>query len=198
MYEYLSGKLVSKLPDHIVIEAGGIGYRLKISFSTYQSLPSVGEQVKIFTYLHVREDIFELYGFAKPLEREFFFKLIAISKVGPKAALAILSAGSPEDIRNWVLAEDAKTIAKTPGIGPTTAKRIILELKPKIERGLGESDPGQLTSDLGDQDIEREAILALEALGYSRSDMYAKIRKIMREGEGDLTTEQVIKKALQK
>ena len=198
MYEFISGKLVAKHADHIILETGGIGYRLKISFSTYEALPATGEPVKIHTYLHVREDIFELYGFAKPLEREFFFKLIAISKVGPKAALAILSAGSPEDICNWVLAEDAKTIAKTPGIGPTTAKRIILELKPKMAKGLGISEVGSLTGDLGTTSIENEAILALEALGYSRSDVYAKIRRIIQESESQLSTEQLIKKALQK
>ncbi|MCF7825111.1 MAG: Holliday junction branch migration protein RuvA [Candidatus Marinimicrobia bacterium] len=198
MYEFISGKLISKQPDHVVIETAGLGYRLKISFSTFTQLPVLGENVMIYTHLHVREDIFELYGFAQRAEREFFFKLIAISKVGPKAALAILSGGSPADISNWIMAEDAKTIAKTPGIGPTTAKRIILELKPKIEKGLGSSEPGALTSNLGVTSNEDEALLALETLGYSRSEVYLKIRKIIQESESVLTTEQLIKKALQK
>lgn len=198
MYEYLTGKLVSKQSDHVVVETGGIGYRLKVSYSTFEQLPAPGGEVKIFTHLHVREDIFDLYGFAQRTEREFFFKLIAISKIGPKAALAILSGGSPADIANWILAEDAKTIAKTPGIGPTTAKRLILELKPKIEKGLGSSEPGGLTSNLGTSTLEDEAILALEALGYSRAEVYSKIRKIVKESDAELTTEQLIKKTLQK
>ena len=198
MYEFISGKLISKQPDHVVVEASGIGYRLKVSHSTFEQLPAPCEKVMIYTHLHVREDIFDLYGFAQRDELKFFFNLIAISKIGPKAALAILSGGSPNDICNWVMAEDAKTIAKTPGIGPTTAKRLILELKPKIEKGLGISDPGGLTSSLGTSSIEDEAIMALEALGYSRAEVYSKIRKIMKDSETELTTEQLIKKILQK
>jgi Holliday junction DNA helicase RuvA len=198
MYEFISGKLVSKFPDHVVVEAAGVGYRLKVSFSTYEQLPAAGEPVMIYTHLHVREDIFDLYGFSQRDEREFFFKLIAISKIGPKAALAILSGGTPAEISNWIIAEDAKTIAKTPGIGPTTAKRLILELKPKIEKGMGVTEPGALTSSLGTTNSEDEAIMALEALGYSRADVYSKIRKIVKDSESTLTTEQLIKKTLQK
>ncbi len=198
MYEFISGKLVNKQADHIVIETSGIGYRLKVSYSTFEQLPAAGEKVMIYAHLHVREDIFELYGFAQREEREFFFKLIAISKIGPKAALAILSGGSPAEISNWIMAEDAKTIAKTPGIGPTTAKRLILELKPKIEKGFGGIEPGGLTAKLGISNMEDEAILALEALGYSRAEVYSKIRKIVKDSETELTTEQLIKKTLQK
>lgn len=198
MYEFISGKLIDKRSDTLIVETGGVGYRMKISFSTFEQLPSLKEPVTIYTHLHVREDIFDLYGFAQKAEREFFFKLIAISKIGPKAALAILSGGSPAEISNWILAEDAKTIAKTPGIGPTTAKRIILELKPKIEKGLGSSEPGKLTASLGTSPIEGEAIMALEALGYARSEVYSKIRQIIKDSEEELTTEQLIKKTLQK
>jgi len=198
MIRFIAGKLVSKQPDHVIVEATGIGYRLKVSHSTFEQLPGPGDKVMIYTHLHVREDIFDLYGFAQRDEREFFFRLIAISKIGPKAALAILSGGSPADISSWIMAEDAKTIAKTPGIGPTTAKRIILELKPKIEKGLGSSEPGGLTSSLGTSNIEDEAIMALEALGYSRAEVYSKIRKIVKDSKTDLTTEQLIKKTLQK
>ena len=198
MYEFISGKLAGKQPDFIIIETAGIGYRLKVSHSTFDQLPQAGEQVKVFTHLHVREDIFELFGFANKAEREFFFLLIAISKIGPKAAMAILSGGSPSDIANWIMAEDAKTIAKTPGIGPTTAKRIILELKPKIAKGLGAFETGSLTSDLGISSVEDEAIMALEALGYARSEIYTKIRKIVKDYGTELTTEELIKKTLQK
>jgi len=197
MYEFITGKLVTKQPDHVVVETGGIGYRLKVSLSTYEQLPAPGEQVMIYSHLHVREDIFDLYGFAQRTEREFFFRLIAISKIGPKAALAILSGGSPTDISNWILAEDAKTIAKTPGIGPTTAKRIILELKPKIEKGVGVDEPGGLTTNLETSGVQDEAIMALEALGYSRTEVYAKIRNIVKDSEVELTTEQLIKRTLQ-
>lgn len=198
MYEYISGKLVTKEADHAVIEAAGIGYKLKISFNTFEQLPAEGKPVTVFAYLHVREDIQDLYGFAQKIEREFFFKLIGISKVGPKAAMAILSSGTPADISNWVLSEDAKTIAKTPGIGPTTAKRIILELKPKIEKGLTDDEVGGLTSDIGQVDLEREAILALEALGYSRSEVYPKIKAILKSESAEISVEKLIKLTLRK
>ena len=198
MYEYISGKIVSKQADQVVIEAAGIGYKLKTSFNTFEQLPNEGSPVTIFAYLHVREDIQDLYGFAQKIEREFFFKLIGISKIGPKAAMAILSGGTPADISNWLLSEDAKTIAKTPGIGPTTAKRIILELKPKIEKGLTDDEVGGLTADIGQIDLEKEAILALEALGYSRSEVYPKIRSILKSESGEISVEELIKLALKK
>ncbi len=198
MYEFISGKLVNKEPDYLVVEASGVGYRMKVSHSTFEKMPAVGSQVMVYTHLHVREDIFELFGFAQKAEREFFFMLIGISKIGPKAALAILSAGSPADISNWVMAEDAKTIARTPGIGPTTAKRLILELKPKISKGFGNLDVGNLTSELGTSNAEEEAILALEALGYARSDVFSKVRKIVKDSPIELSTEQLIKMTLRK
>jgi holliday junction DNA helicase RuvA len=198
MYEFISGKLVNKEPDYLVVEASGVGYRMKVSHSTFEKMPAVGSQVMVYTHLHVREDIFELFGFAQKAEREFFFMLIGISKIGPKAALAILSAGSPADISNWVMAEDAKTIARTPGIGPTTAKRLILELKPKISKGFGNLDVGNLTSELGTSSAEEEAILALEALGYARSDVFSKVRKIVKDSPIELSTEQLIKMTLRK
>jgi Holliday junction DNA helicase RuvA len=198
MYEYISGKLITKQADQAVIEAAGVGYKLKISFNTFEQLPPEGSQVVIFAHLHVREDIQDLYGFAQKIEREFFYKLVGISKVGPKAAMAILSAGSPADISNWVLAEDAKSIAKTPGIGPTTAKRIILELKPKIEKGMAGGEVGDLTSDLGTSSLESEAIMALEALGYARSEVFPKVRSILKEQDAKISVEQLIKLALRR
>lgn len=199
MYEFIAGKLVEKHNGLVVIETGGIGYSLKVSSTTYDHLPLPGEAARVFTHLHVREDIFELYGFATRDEREFYHRLIGISKVGPKAALAILSMGTPAEISNWILSEDAKTISKTPGIGPTTAKRIILELKPKLEKSLGSSYDIPTSAESGiDKGIEREAIMALEALGYARSEVYPKIRKILSDADADLTTEKLIKLALKK
>ena len=140
MYEFISGTISSKQPDHVIVDCGGIGYRLKISFSAYEKLPGQGKPVKLLTFLHVREDIFDLYGFGSADERDFFHKLISISKIGPKAAITILSGGTPEMIKAWVMAEDAKSLSRLPGIGPTTARRIIAELRPKLEKE-GEISP---------------------------------------------------------
>lgn len=177
---------------------GGVGYLLKISLTTFEQLPGKGDKVTVYTHLHVREDIQDLYGFIDQNERSFFHKLISISKIGPKAALAILSGGTPSEISNWILAEDAKTLSRTPGIGPTTAKRIILELKPKLEKSQGDMSAGSLTGSLGTSQVESEAIMALEALGYSRSEIYSKIRSVLQEEGPDITVEALIKKTLRK
>lgn len=196
MYEFIKGIVSTKQPDHVIIDNAGIGYRLKISFTTYEKLPGVGSEVKLLTFLHVREDIFDLFGFASADEREFFYKLIAISKIGPKAALTILSGGSPEHIKGWVMAEDAKSLSGLPGIGPTTARRIIAELKPRLEKD-GEVAPiAGVELDDTTMDAVQEASLALEALGYNRTDALKRLSKVAKTLGDEATTEALIKGAL--
>jgi len=199
MYEFIKGSLASKQPDQAVVEAGGIGYRMKISLQTFESLPGIGEPVTLLTHLHVREDIFELFGFSDAAERAFFHQLIAISKIGPKAALTILSGGTPQELSSWVLLEDAARLAKLQGIGPTTARRIIAELKPRLEKA-GETlaELGSISATAkGESGALEDAILALEALGFQRSDAYARIRKVQEALGPDAPTQALIKGALQ-
>ena len=132
MYAYVKGELTEVTVDFIVIEAGGIGYRIFIPGKTFEYLPGIGEELKVYTYLHLREDVMILYGFLTKDDLELFKLLITVSGIGPKGGLAILSTLEADDLRFAVLSGDAKAIAKAPGIGAKTAQRVILELKDKL------------------------------------------------------------------
>ena len=185
------------------MEAGGIGYNIRVSTATAALLPGVGSEVKIYTYTLVREDAFALFGFLTRDDLEIFKKLIAVSGIGPKGGLAILSVMSADDLRFAVMAGDAKAIAKAPGVGAKTAERVILELRDKISledtlRGLGEpagaSGAAASGAQGGDNLMRREAIEALVALGYSASDATAAVKKV--EIAEDATSETILKLAL--
>src|SRR5690554_1437219 len=131
MIGYITGDLTVVSQDSIIIEQAGIGYELTVPSSAINNLPSIGSDVKIYTYLHVREDILALYGFLNHDDLKVFKLLITVSGIGPKAAIGILSALTPDDLRFAILSEDVKAITQAPGVGPKTAKKLILELKDK-------------------------------------------------------------------
>ena len=202
MFYYISGKLALANPTTAVIDAGGVGYKLTISENTYNSLPprhtAEAPNAKLFTYLAVREDGIELFGFASETELASFKMLLSVSGVGPKAAISILSLLTPEKFALAVCTEDRKTISKANGIGPKTAARIILELKDKL---LKETD----LNDAANASIESaspvktgsgklsEAQDALMVLGYSRSEALNVLKNIDTQNLG---LEEIIKKAL--
>ena len=202
MYAYLKGTLEEITEDNIVVEVGGIGYNVKVSTTTADLLPGLGSEVKIYTYTLVREDAFSLYGFLTRDDLEIFKKLITVNGIGPKGGLAILSVMNADALRFAIMAGDAKSIAKAPGIGNKTAERVSLDLRDKVSledtlRGLGESVsvPGVAAGSAGtDNIIKREAIEALVALGYSASDATAAVKKV--EITEDTTVESVLKLAL--
>lgn len=187
MFYYLCGKLAYAENGVAVIDCGGVGYKLTISATTYQALPSPhskSEQtVKLFTHLAVREDDVELFGFSTQTELNTFKLLITVSGVGPKAAISILSAMTPEKFAIAVCTDDKKTIGTANGIGPKTAARIILELKDKLMKE-SEADFGKLTSAaapsgrIGARTAVSEAIDALVVLGYSRSEAMAALKDL--------------------
>ena len=142
MYAYIKGTLEETGEDYIVVEAGGIGYQIFTTGQTFQYLPSMGEEVKVYTYLHVREDAMILFGFLTKDDLFVFRLLLGVSGIGPKGALAILSVMTTDDLRFAVLGDDAKAIAKAPGVGAKTAQRLILELKDKICMDVGASTGG--------------------------------------------------------
>ncbi len=202
MYAYIKGTLAEITEDAVVVEAGGIGYNIKVSTATAALLPGVGNEVKIYTYTLVREDAFALFGFLTRDDLEIFKKLIAVNGIGPKGGLAVLSVMSADALRFAVMAGDAKAIAKAPGIGAKTAERVILELRDKISledtlKGLGESAgaAGNASgAQGGDNLMKREAIEALVALGYAASDATAAVKKV--EVTEDTTSETILKLAL--
>ena len=206
MYAYLKGTLEEVTEDNIVVEVNGIGYNVKVSTTTADLLPGLGNEIKIYTYTLVREDTFSLYGFLTRDDLEIFKKLITVNGIGPKGGLAILSVMSADALRFAIMAGDAKSIAKAPGVGSKTAERVILDLRDKISledtlHVFGtENDSHSMTTGTlpggaaSDNAMKKEAIEALVALGYSASDATAAVKKV--ELTEDTTVESLLKLAL--
>lgn len=203
MFYYISGKLAHLENGIAVIDVGGIGYRLTISGTTYDAMPanrSVQEPptVRLYTYLAVREDDIELFGFATMSELSTFKLLISVSGIGPKAAMSILTLLSPEKFAMAVCTDDKKTISKANGIGPKTAARIILELKDKLMKENAGMDFDSAAPDIsapaGKKSVMSEAIDALLVLGYTRAEATAALKDI----PASLSLEEIIRNALKK
>lgn len=172
MYSYIKGTLEETDNDTIVVENNGIGYNISVSGRVLDELPDIGESVKIYTYLHVKEDCFALYGFLTRDDLMLFRMMLNVNGIGPKGALGILTVLSGDDLRAAVVSDDAKAIAKAPGVGAKTAQKLIIELKDKVhlediletERE-GEKYPvGALSA------VKQEAVQALVSLGYSQNE----------------------------
>lgn len=198
MISYIKGALERRAESYIIIEAGGIGYQIFVSPATLAKLPQTGEMVKVFTYFSVKEDGISLYGFATMEEQEMFHKLLTVSGVGPKGALGFLSQLTPQEIILAIISEDVKTLSKAPGVGRKTAQRVILELKDKFKTedalSVGEELQGVVETSVGG-DAKFEAIDAMTALGYSRSEAAKAVNAVAAEG---MSTEDILKAALKK
>ena len=184
MFYYLSGELAYRDLSTCVIDCGGVGYRLTVSFITSESLMSkLGKQVKLFTHLAVREDGIELFGFGSYEEKECFNRLTSVSGIGPKAAMSILSTMTPEKLAIAICTDDKKAIAKAPGIGAKSAARIILELKDKMSKELdgGSIDLSTASSSAAgfvSNSAFSEAAEALTVLGYDKSTVAAALKGV--------------------
>ncbi len=199
MISYIKGELVELTENAIVLDHDGMGFLIMMPASILAKLPAVGSELKVHTYLYVKEDALDLYGFLTKDDLKVFRLLITVSGIGPKGALAILSTMSPDDLRFAVLAGDSKTISKAPGIGSKTAQKLIIELKDKlkIEDVLdGGADGGyEPQSDMGDT-AAAEAVMALTALGYSSADATRAVKQV--DGGADMDSEALLKAALKK
>jgi Holliday junction DNA helicase RuvA len=198
MFSYLKGELTEIYTDHIVVETGGIGYMLVISGQAMTELPSVGSDIKVYTYLYLREDILMLYGFLDRDELDVFKLLIGVSGIGPKGAIGILSALTPDDLRFAVLSGDAKAISKAPGIGAKTAQRVVLELKDKLSLEDAfekkQENTARVLGNASGSSVKNDAVLALTALGYSSSESLKAVSKV--EITEKMDVEDVLKAAL--
>lgn len=199
MIGFVRGKIADLTEDQVVVETGGIGYNIKITPNISSFLRGNGEEVKIYTYLSVREDAMNLYGFLTKDDLEFFKLLIGVNGIGPKGAQAILSGISADDLRFAIISGDAKTISKAPGIGAKTAQRIILDLKDKLNlQDAFELRTKHLTSgkeEMSDMtDARQEAVEALTALGYTSTDALKAVKKVPLEENMDV--EEILKAAL--
>lgn len=197
MYSYIRGALAEVETDHIVIDVNGIGYNIYVPVNCYDYLPGIGEECKVHTYLHIREDAMILYGFLTKDDLELFKQLITVSGIGPKGAIGILSALSADDLRFAILAGDSKAISKAPGIGAKTAQRVILELKDKMsleDAFEKKSDNAKTLQVSSNNQVKNDAVLALNALGYSSSESLKAVSKV--EITPDMDVEDVLKQAL--
>lgn len=205
MIAYVQGILENLEIDKAVIDVGGIGYEVNISASTCDRMPGLGDNVKLYTYMNVKEDEMSLFGFLTRDEIRMFRMLITVSGIGPKGALSILSVFDTDDLRFAILAGDVKTISKAPGIGKKTAERLVLELRDKISNAdiTGAEAPGQAAGSITsgkasgeDASSRDEAVEALAALGYNATDAMKAVRKVLSSTDEKLDTEAILKLAL--
>ncbi|MEG1742534.1 MAG: Holliday junction branch migration protein RuvA, partial [Acetivibrio sp.] len=196
---YIKGELADINKDGIVIENNGMGYEISVPQSVMNELPLVGGDIKVYTYLYVREDALKLYGFLTQDDLYVFKLLITVNGIGPKGALGILSAITPDDLRFAILAEDKKAITQAPGIGEKTAGKLILELKDKLK--LSDAFELRTQHEEGNGGAEnpetgpiKEAVQALVALGYSSTEALKAARKVDRAEAA--TVEEILKQSL--
>lgn len=197
MIAFVKGSLADVESDRVIIDVGGIGYNVFVSSYTMGRLPLEGNEVKLYTYLNVKEDLMQLYGFLSKDELRIFKLLIGVNGIGPKGGLGILSYLTPDDLRFAVMANDVKAISAAPGIGKKTAEKLILELKDK----LGSIEPEEVpTSEsvtgntLFSKEIQTDAVQALVALGYGGTEALRAVTNVMTEQEDSV--EEILKKAL--
>ena len=187
MIALISGKVAVRRGDHVVVDCGGVGYRLAVSAETLKHVPAVGREVVLHTHLIVRDDALALYGFATEEERDLFLMLLGVQAVGPKVALAVLSGAPPRELLKVVAAGDAARLQAAPGVGKRTAERIIVELREKVGATLPEDSITVTRSD-DPTTLAREALLGL---GYNATEI-----DTLLEGAAGDSTEDLIAHAL--
>ncbi|OGC03600.1 Holliday junction DNA helicase RuvA [candidate division KSB1 bacterium RBG_16_48_16] len=196
MIAYIKGILTEKNPTTAIIETGGVGYNLFISLPTYEKLPSVGDELKLSVYQHVREDALLLFGFLSEQEKRAFLDLLTVSGIGPKLALNILSSSNVNDLYYNIANENQAALTRIQGLGKKTAQRLIIELKDKAANRIGTIATGSVETTAVSRDEIQAAILALESLGYSRSEAQESILKAARVFKQGASVEELLKEAL--
>jgi len=190
MISYIQGTLTQKTPTYVVVETHGVGFTLRIPLSSYKALGEVGENVRVLSYLHAREDALQLFGFATEEERELFQLLISVTGVGPRLAQGVLSGLAVEEFKQAVRRQDITALTSAPGVGKKTAERLILELREKIGEG---ERMGAFPA--GISPVGEEAVLALISLGYKHSQAQKAIQRVLQEN-ASCTLEEVVRRAL--
>lgn len=195
MFAYIKGNFEEKGNNYVIIDVGGVGYKIFMSNIAIAALGEIGNVVKVHTYYYVREDNISLYGFATKEELKLFELLISVSGVGAKSAISMLSAISPSDFAMAIISEDVASIKKVPGVGAKTAQRIILELKDKLKKEeISDGEESETPSFVSSSDEINEAIAALQILGYTKKDIEKVLAKIDLASK---STQDIIKIGLQ-
>ena len=189
MIEYIYGSVVEKKTNYCIIDINGMGYNIIISLNAFNNLPDINEKVKILTYFSVSENNQSLFGFSDRGEKELFLLLIGVSGIGPKTAINMLSAVPPKEFKNRLIAGEVKMLTSLPGIGPKTARRIIVELKDKF------IDSGNEELPIEEDNTNTDAFYALRSLGFRSNDIRRVVNEVLKENK-DLKTELVIKESL--
>ncbi len=196
MITSLRGTLIRKSPTEIVVDVQGVGYGVSIPLSTFETLGDLNMPVSVFTYLHVREDALQLFGFASEEERNLFRILISVTGIGPKMAQGILSGISGSELRGAILQGNYGVLTSIPGVGRKLAERLVVELRDKISRVVPGSSPLAASTE-AQTHIRSEALLALTSLGYSRASAERAIRTAIKVDAGvEASVETLIKAAL--
>ncbi len=202
MISFIHGELAEIQDGMIVVEASGVGYGIRVPATLIGALPSIGEEVKIYTYFSVTQNGVELCGFLTPEDREMFTMLLTVSGVGPKGALGILSAMAPDDLRMAIVTGDSKAISRAPGVGSKTAQRIVIDLKDKLDAtevfntalDSGSGRDAVVSGNVAMHNAAKEAVEALVALGYSQMEAGSAVKKV--DVTKDMTVDQILKASL--
>ena len=193
MYAYIKGSLENKGDNYVIVEAGGIGYKIFMPVPAIDKIGEIGDIIKVYTYYHVREDAINLYGFVSDEELKMFELLLSVSGIGAKSALGILAEVSPSNFAMAIITNDVSKLVKIPGIGAKTAQRMILELKDKMKTVQAVNKDEAVKSAVIAEESTEEAMAALQMLGYNRKEIEKVFEKIDTK---DAKVEEVIKKAL--
>ena len=195
MFAYIKGRLEMKMTGYIVIDVGGLGYKVFMSDLAIEKIGKIGETVKVYTYYRVREDDISIFGFQTNEELRMFELLVSVSGIGAKTALTMLSVIEPSNFALAVISEDISTLTKIPGIGAKSAQRIILELKDKLkkEENISKNNDIEIKTAISKDNKVEEAIAALQVLGYNKKEIEKVFVKI---DKSELTVEELIKKGL--
>ncbi|MBL7092979.1 Holliday junction branch migration protein RuvA [candidate division KSB1 bacterium] len=198
MINYLQGILVHKSPTKLVVEVNGVAFEVNITLFCFENLGEIGQKTKVLTYLHVREDILQLYGFKTNSERELFMHLISAPGIGPKKAQVILSSVAAAQLQRYIIEEDLSALTSLSGVGKKTAQRLILDLKDKVlsiddmDRLPRKSEDMQTIDNLID-----ESVAALTSLGFNKNSAQMVVLKIVRKNNQEISLEELIKQSLQ-
>jgi len=196
MIAHLNGVLLTKTPQSIIIDVGGVGYEAVVPLSTFYALPEMNERVVLLIYTHVRDDALTLFGFHTRLEKDLFVMLISVSGIGPKLAVNVLSGIGPQDLLGAIAKGDAQRLQAIPGVGKKTAERIALELKDRAAKAFGDRDMPQVPAPQGEErHIMDDALSALVNLGYSPKSAKMAVDKA-KSRVGEITLEGLIRESL--
>jgi Holliday junction DNA helicase RuvA len=200
MIAYLSGKLLEKEANSVIVDVGGIGYEVAIPLSTFYELGEIGSEVELRIYTYVREDTLSLFGFKTMREKELFLKLISVSGIGAKSGIGILSGMSADEIINAIRSNNLVRLNSIPGIGKKTAERIVIELRDKINTiaaGSAELSPTTESPTVsGKNDVYDDAVSALTNLGYQRQAAEKALNQAMQEGT-EMSVQKLLRRSLQ-